>query len=304
MIHALRTVSQSAISLVLLFIFVFVLIRIIPGDPARLMAGVAASDEQIELIRIKLGLNLPIWEQLLGFVSRLLTGDLGTSTLNGRAVWDQILSGLSYSVPLAGAGMALAAIIGVPAGVIAALHSNRTADVVVTTLTVATTSLPAFWFALVLIDWFSVNWRLLPSSGAGTWRHIILPAIVLSATQIGLIARLTRGSVIEVLSSDYVRTARSKGATPRRVLFSHILPNAAVPTITVIGLQTGIILGGAVVTETVFNWPGVGRLLIQGVLYRDYAVIQGLVLLFGTTFLLINLVVDLLNMTIDPRLRR
>jgi ABC-type dipeptide/oligopeptide/nickel transport system permease component len=192
----------------------------------------------------------------------------------------------------------------VPAGVVAALHSNRTPDVVVTSLTVATTSIPAFWFALVLIDWLSISWRLLPSSGAGTWRHLVLPAIVLSSTQVGLIARLTRSSVIEVINSDYVRTARSKGATAGRVLYRHILPNAAVPTITVIGLQTGLMLGGAVVTETVFSWPGVGRLLIQGILYRDYAVIQGLILLFGTIFLLINLVVDLLNMTIDPRLRQ
>lgn len=301
--HALRTLRQGAVSLAILFTFVFVLIRIIPGDPARLMAGMAASDDQVELIRARLGLDLPIWGQYVRFLERLATGDLGQSTVNGRAVIEQIADGLAYTLPLVGAGMALAVLLGVPAGLIAGLRRNRLEDVAVTSLAVATTSVPAFWLALILIDWFAVTWRLLPSSGAGSWRHLVLPAVVLAATQIGLIARLTRGSVIEVLRADYIRTARSKGASAAGVLARHVLRNAAVPTVTVIGLQTGMVLGGAVVTEAVFNWPGVGRLLIQGVQYRDYPMIQGLILLFGAGFVVINLAVDLVNMAIDPRLR-
>ncbi|MCC7426453.1 MAG: ABC transporter permease [Alphaproteobacteria bacterium] len=304
MSHAWRTLRQSTISLWILFTLVFFMIRIVPGDPARLMAGLSASEDQLALIRSQLGLDLPIWVQYLRFFERLAGGDLGISTVNRRAVLDQIATGLSYSLPLVLAGMGLAVTLAVPAGIIAGLRRNRGSDLLVTSLAVAATSVPAFWLALLLIDWFAVHWRLLPTSGAGTWRHMVLPAIVLACTQVGLIARLTRGSVIEVMRADYIRTARSKGVSPAGVVARHVLRNAAVPTVTVVGLQTGMVLGGAVVTETVFNWPGVGRLLIQSVLYRDYPMIQGLILLFGASIVLINLAVDLVNMAIDPRLRQ
>lgn len=304
MSHAWRTLRQSVVSLWILFTLVFFMIRVVPGDPARLMAGLSASEEQLALIRAQLGLDAPVWVQYLRFFERLAGGDLGISTVNRRAVLDQIATGLSYTLPLVLAGMALAVALAVPAGIVAGLRRNRGSDLLVTSLAVAATSVPAFWLALLLIDWFAVHWRMLPSSGAGTWRHMILPALVLACTQIGLIARLTRGSVIEVMRADYIRTARAKGASPAGVVARHVLRNAAVPTVTVIGLQTGMVLGGAVVTETVFNWPGVGRLLIQSVLYRDYPVIQGLILLFGASIVLINLAVDLVNMAIDPRLRQ
>ncbi len=301
--HAMRTLRQSCVSLLILFAIVFVMIRIIPGDPARLMAGTTASEEQIAQIRSQMGLDRAIPWQLASYAGRLLQGDLGISTLNGRPVTEQIADGLSHSLPLLLSGMSLAVLLGVPAGVLGAVRQNRTADVLVTSLAVAATSVPAFWLGLILIDWFAVTWRLLPSSGSGTWRHIVMPAIVLASTQVGLIARLTRGSVIEVLQADYIRTARGKGVGFWGTLARHVARNAAVPTVTVIGLQTGMLLGGAVVTESVFNWPGVGRLLIQSVLYRDYPLIQGLILLFGIAFVLINLAVDLVNMLIDPRLR-
>lgn len=301
--HVLRTLRDSGISLVLLFTLVFFLVRIVPGDPAQLMAGAGVSEQEIALLREKFGLDDPIWQQLLNYFLRLLEGDLGTSTLNGRPVTDQILSGLSATLPLLFSAMCLAVAFAVPAGIIAAFRQNRAADLAATSLAVGLTSVPAFWFGLVLIEVFPVNLRWLPSSGAGSWRHLILPAIVLASTQIGLITRLTRGSVIEVLQMDYIRTARAKGASFRRIVLAHVLRNAAVPTVTVVGLQSGMLLGGAVVTETVFNWPGVGRLLIQSVLYRDYPLLQGLILLFGVTFVVINLLVDLTNMTIDPRLR-
>lgn len=303
MLHALRTLRHSSVSLLILFVLVFVMIRILPGDPARLMAGATASEDQIAEIREQMGLDLPVWGQLVVYAGRLLQGDLGISTVNSRPVHAQIIDGLGYSVPLLICAMALAVLLGVPAGTVGAVRRNRPSDVIITSLAVAATSIPAFWLGLVLIDWLAVRWRLLPTSGAGTWQHMVMPAVVLACTQVGLIARLTRGSVIEVLQADYIRTARSKGVGFAGLLFWHVARNAAVPTVTVIGLQTGMLLGGAVVTESVFNWPGVGRLLIQAVLYRDYPMIQGLILLFGITFVLINLTVDLVNMMIDPRLR-
>jgi len=301
--HVWRTLRQSIVSLFILFTLVFFMIRVVPGDPARLLAGVSAAEEQVQLIRAKLGLDAPIWRQYLRFFERLGEGDLGISTVNSRPVLDQIGTGLAYTLPLVAAGMGLAVLLAVPGGTLAGLRRNRPSDFLVTSLAVAATSVPAFWLALVLIDWFAVHWRLLPSSGAESWRHLVLPAVVLACTQVGLIARLTRGSVIEVMRADYIRTARAKGASPAGLVARHVLRNSAVPTVTVIGLQTGMILGGAVVTETVFNWPGVGRLLIQSVLYRDYPMIQGLILLFGASIVLINLAADLINMAIDPRLR-
>jgi ABC-type dipeptide/oligopeptide/nickel transport system permease component len=299
----LTTTRDSLISLVLLFTAVFFAIRIVPGDPARLMAGISASDQQIEVLRHQMGLDLPIWEQYLHFLVQLGQGTIATSLRNGRPVFEEISERLPYTLLLVTCGMGLAILLSIPMGFIAALRRNSAADAALTSLAVAATSIPAFWFALILIDYVAVRWRLLPSSGAGSWEHVIMPAVVLAATQMGIIMRLVRGSVIEVLHADYIRTARSKGVHLFTILSHHVLRNAAVPAVTVIGLQTGLLLGGAVVTETVFSWPGVGRLLIESVLHRDYPVIQALILVFGIGIILINLVVDLVLMAIDPRLR-
>lgn len=304
MLHAIRTLRQSVVSLIILFTIVFVMIRIIPGDPAQLMAGTSASEDQIAELRRTMGLDQPVWRQLIDYAVRLAHGDLGISTVNGRPVFAQLYDGLLASLPLLLTGMGLAVIVGVSAGVIGAVRQNRAPDVLITSLAVVATSIPAFWLGLVMIDWFAVRWRLLPSSGSGTLWHLVMPSIVLACTQVGLIARLTRGSVIEVLQADYIRTARGKGVGGFDILKTHVARNAAVPTVTVIGLQTGLLLGGAVVTESIFSWPGVGRLLIQSVLYRDYPMIQGLILLFGVTFVLINLVMDFVNAAIDPRLKK
>jgi ABC-type dipeptide/oligopeptide/nickel transport system permease component len=226
-----------------------------------------------------------------------------TSILNGRPVFDEIADRLPYTLLLVACGMSLAGLLSLPMGFVAALKRNSFADTLVTSLSVAATSVPAFWLALVLIDYVAVRWRLLPSSGSGTWRHLVMPSIVLAATQMGVITRLIRSSVIEVLDADYIRTARAKGIPGFAILHHHVFRNAAVPTITVIGLQTGLLLGGAVVTETVFGWPGLGRLLIQSVLHRDYPMIQTLILVFGIGIILINFIVDLVVAAVDPRLR-
>lgn len=301
--RTLTTTRDSLISLVILFTAVFFVIRIVPGDPARLMAGVSATDEQVEMLRQQLGLNLPVWQQYLQFFAELGQGTRVLSLLNGRPVLDEIADRLPYTVLLVSCGMGLAVLLSVPMGFIAALRRNSPADALVTSIAVAATSVPAFWFALMLIDFVAVRWGFLPSSGAGSWQHLIMPSIVLAATQVGIITRLVRASVIEVLHADYIRTARSKGLRLFSILHHHVLRNAAVPAVTVIGLQTGLLLGGAVVTESVFSWPGLGRLLIQSVLHRDYPMIQTLILVFGIGIIIINLAVDLIVAAIDPRLR-
>jgi len=301
--RTLVTMRDSLVSLVILFTAVFFVIRIVPGDPAQLLAGISASPEQVELLRTQLGLDLPLWRQYLRFLAELGQGSTVTSILNGRPVFDEIADRLPYTLLLIACGMGLATALSVPMGFVAAMRRNSVADTLVTSLSVAATSIPAFWLALVMIDFIAVRWGLLPSSGAGTWRHLVMPSVVLAATQMGVITRLIRASVIEVLNADYIRTARSKGIATFAILHHHVFRNAAVPAITVIGLQTGLLLGGAVVTETVFSWPGLGRLLIQSVMHRDYPMIQTLILVFGIGFIVINLAVDLIVAAVDPRLR-
>ena len=298
-----RRIGQGLVGLAILFVLVFCLLRAIPGDPAQLMAGPTASPEQVDRIRHDLGLDQSIPAQLIHYLGGAVEGNLGRSTLTDRPVLAEIAARLPFTLALAGAAMLIAVVAGVPAGMLAARRKDSTLDAAIIVVAVTLTSLPGFWFALVMIDVFSVRLRLLPSSGANSALAILLPAVVLAATQIGMIVQLTRGTMIEVLQQDYIRTARAKGLPGRAVLWRHALRNALVPTVTVIGLQAGLLIGGAVVTESVFNWPGVGRFLVQAVLYRDYPVIQALVLLFGICVLLVNLGVDLATMRIDPRLR-
>lgn len=302
--QVLKTLAHSMISLFLLFTFVFFMIRIMPGDPARLLGGAGASDYDVQTLRESLGLDRSVMEQFLIFVRNVAQGDFGRSIQTGQPVGAEILTALAWSFSLVTAAMLLAIAFAVPAGVVAAVKRNRLPDISLTSIAVASTSLPAFWLALILIEVFSVNLRLLPSGGTGDLRNYILPTVVLAATQVGLITRMTRASVVEVLTADYVRTARAKGVHPYRILLRHVLVNAAAPTVTVVGLQTGLVLAGSIVTETIFNWPGVGRLLIRAVQARDYPMIQALILVFGVAMVTFNLLADLLNMLIDPRLRK
>jgi ABC-type dipeptide/oligopeptide/nickel transport system permease component len=281
---------------------VFIMARLLPGDPARVIAGVLASPEDVERIRQSMGLDKPLAVQYFTFLGSLLHLDLGASAHTGAPVVEEIGSRLPYTIELAVVALALAITGGVLAGVVAAIRRNTPLDLLMSGLSVFGVSMPVYWLGLMMIIIFAIDLHVLPAAGADEPTSIVMPALTLALFSIGLIARMTRSSMLEVLGQDYVRTARAKGATFRSVVFKHALRNALLPVITVIGLQFGALLGGAVVTETVFGWPGVGRLLVDSIFFRDYPVVQGLVLMFGTTFVVINLLVDLLYAYVDPRI--
>ena len=304
MAYIARRLLQGCFSVFLLFTAVFFLIRLVPGDPAVIMAGPTAPPQTIEEIRVQFGFDRPFHEQYWLFLKNAVQGDFGVSIRSRLPVMTEILTRLPHTMALALAGMAIAAILGVGAGIFAALRQNSKMDGVLTSVAVLAISVPSFWLALLLMNFFSVKLGLLPPYGSGTWQHFVMPSVVIGVAQVGLIMRVTRGSMIEVMSADYIRTARAKGASRLRLLFNHALRGALVPLVTVIFLQIGVLLNGAVVTETVFNWPGIGRFLIESVLARDYPSIQALVLVFGIIFILINILSDMLNAFVDPRLRR
>jgi peptide/nickel transport system permease protein len=281
---------------------VFLMARLLPGDPARVIAGVLASPTDVERIRHQMGLDQPLWIQYLDFMGSLLHLDLGTSAHTDAPVVEEIGSRLPYTIELAIVALVIAVTVGILAGIVAAVRRNTALDLIISGLSVFGVSMPVYWLGLMMIILFAIELHLFPAAGADEPTSIIMPAVTLALFSVGLITRMTRSSMLEVLGQDYVRTARAKGAPFRRVVFRHALRNALFPVMTVIGLQFGALLGGAVVTETVFAWPGVGRLLVDSIFFRDYPVVQGLVLMFGTTFVLINLFVDLLYAYVDPRI--
>jgi peptide/nickel transport system permease protein len=282
---------------------VFIMARLLPGDPARVIAGVLATQDQVDHLRHQLGLDQPLPVQYLDYMGSLARLDLGTSAHFGVPVADEIASRLPYTAELALAAMAIAAVLGVLGGVVAALRRNTVIDLAISALSVLGISMPTYWLGLMLIVLFAIQFRLLPAAGADSLSSVILPAITLGLLSVGLIARMTRSSLLEVLAQDYVRTARAKGVSPSRVVFVHAFRNALVPVLTAVGLQLGALMGGAVITESVFGWPGVGRLLLDSIFSRDYPMVQGLVLLFAVTYILVNLLVDVLYTVVDPRVR-
>ena len=282
---------------------VFFLFRLIPGDPAELMAGEMAPREVVESIRRQMGLDQPLPIQYLRYVGGLLRGDLGVSKVFQQNAGEQIAARLPATLQLAGLAMLLAFALGVAAGVISALKRGSWLDHLATLGAVGGISIPSFWLGLMLIMAFSVWLGLLPTGGRTGWDSVVLPAITLAAYQIAIIARMTRSSMLEVLGHDYVRTARAKGIRERGVVMTHALRNALIPTVTVVGLQMGYLLGGSIVVETVFAWPGLGSLMIDSIRNRDYPMVQGVALVFAATFLLVNLVVDALYAYLDPRVQ-
>lgn len=281
----------------------FLTFQLVPGDPAVLMAGPMATEAQITAIRHAVGLDQPIYVQYWQHISGLLTGDFGYSlTYKGSPV-HEILARVPATLVLTGASIVLTVVIGIPAGIAAALYRNRAADLAISISVVGLLAMPNFWLGLVLISYLSVKLGWLPSFGFDHWSAVIMPAIALAARLIALVARMTRSVMIEELRKDYVRTARAKGLRHHTVLIRHVLRNTLIPTVTVIGLQAGYLLGGAIVIERLFSWPGIGDLLINAVGLRDYNLVQGITLLFVFGFLLINLLTDLLYMAINPRLR-
>lgn len=301
--YVLRRFAEALPVILAVTFIVFVSVRLIPGDPARTVAGLEASDATVEAVREDLGLDRPVLSQYVTFLGGLAVGDLGTSYYYGTPVTREVLRRFPATLWLAVAGLALSIAIGVTIGTLSAVKRGTWLDRGILIFGIAGVSMPSFWLALVLIIVFGVRLDWLPAGGYGTWRHMVLPALTLGLFGAGTIARLTRSSVLEVLQQDYVRTARSKGLHFRIVLFKHALRNAMVPVVTLLGLQLGAFLSRAVVTETVFGWPGIARLTVTAVLDRDFPLIQGSVLWLALVFIATNLLVDLVYALIDPRIR-
>jgi ABC-type dipeptide/oligopeptide/nickel transport system permease component len=289
--------------LIVVAAIVFVLLRLAPGDPAALILGMDATPESIEQMRVKMGLNEPLHVQFFSFLAGILRGDLGDSWQTGRPISQEIGRTLPVTITLSVVAILISTVIGVLAGIVTAVRQYSLLDGIVRLIVLAGLSMPVFWFGLMLIVLFSGYLRILPSSGWGTLRHTILPALTLATYPLAMITRLTRSNVLEVIRQDYVRTAQSKGLSMRTVIYRHVLRNACIPIITVIGVQFGVLLAGAVLTETVFAIPGIGRLTVNAVFARDYAVIRAAVLLAAAIFVLINLLVDISYTLLDPRIR-
>jgi len=284
-------------------LLLFFMLRMLPGDPAQVLAGQMASPEDIKIIRHQLGLDKPIFVQYGLFLSRLAKLDLGRSARTQNPVIKEIWARLPNTMLLALAAISLACLFGIPAGIISAVRPYTWIDYLFTSMALFGISMPVFWLGLMLVVIFSIMLQWLPAGGTGSWKHMVLPSFTLAAFVVAFITRITRASMIETLSQDYTTTARSKGLKEQVVIVKHALKNALIPIITVVGLQFGLLLGGAVLTETVFAWPGLGRLIVDSILARDYPVIQGTILIFGLLYILVNLVVDLLYAYIDPRIR-
>jgi len=284
-------------------VLVFAIVRLLPGDPARILAGDFATDAVVAELRTRWQLDRPLPVQYAVYVAGLLRGDLGRSTATSTPVAGDLLVRFLRTLELAVAAIALSAVVGIVAGVVGATHRSSLVDYLATTLALTGVSTPIFWSGLVLILLFSVRLEWLPAGGAGTLRHLVLPAVSLGLFGAGVIARQTRASMLDVLGAEYVQTARSKGLAERVVVYKHALKNALIPVVTVLGDQFGRMLGGAILTETVFAWPGMGRYLIEAIAMRDYPVIQAVILVFAASFVLVNLLVDVSYGVLDPRVR-
>ncbi len=309
--YIVRRLLATIPVMVVVALFVFLLLHLTPGDPAAVIAGDDASPVDIEAIRRKLGLDRPIWEQFGIYVGNLLRGDLGTSIFSNLPVLTLVKQRLEPSLVLAVSTLVLAIALAVPMGVLAAWKARTLIDRVVMGFSVLGFAVPVFLIGYLLIYVFAIELRWLPVQGyrplaqgiGETARSILLPAIALSMVYMALIARITRASVLEVLSQDYIRTAHAKGVAAIAVLLHHALRNAAVPIVTVIGIGIALLISGVVITETVFNIPGLGRLTVDAILKRDYPIIQGLIILFAGAKVLVNLLIDISYVFFDPRIR-
>lgn len=284
-------------------ILIFGVIRLAPGDPAEVMLGPTAAQEDIELLREKLGLNRPIVVQYGIFLKNALHGDLGRSIKTNNPVMEELLQRFPATITLAFSSIILALLVGFPLGMIAALKQNTVWDALSSFLALAGFSIPNFWAGLMLMLLFSIVVPIFPSSGYGTWQHMVLPTVVLAIQTMAVIARMTRSSMLEIIRQDYVRTARAKGIANRFVLFRHIVRNALIPVVTIAGLYFGHSLGGVVITETIFSIPGIGRLLVDAIRSQDYPVVQGGILVFALCVGVVNLIVDVIYAFLDPRIK-
>jgi ABC-type dipeptide/oligopeptide/nickel transport system permease component len=290
-------------ALLLVTVLVFTVVRLIPGDPARILAGDFATDQAVAELRQRWQLDRPLPVQYVAYVAGLARGDLGRSTATSLPVAGELGERFLRTLLLAGAAILVATGVGVALGMLSATHRASLLDFAATALALAGVSTPIFWSGLILILLFSVELPWLPAGGTGSLAHLILPAVSLGLFGAGVIARQTRSSMLETLGEDFVRTARAKGLTERMVVYKHALKNALIPVVTVLADQFGRMLGGAILTETVFSWPGMGRYLIEAIGMRDYPVIQGIILVFATSFLVVNLLLDISYALLDPRVQ-
>lgn len=301
--YVARRVLQLVPTLVAVSFLIFLMVRLIPGDPALLIAGENATPELVASIRERLGLDRPLLLQYGTYLGNLLRGDLGTSLRTHRPVAEEIAARLPATLQLAVAAGLIFTVLGVLLGVTAGIRRGRWPDHLVRVLSLVGVSSPGFWIGILLMLAFSLQLRLLPSAGRGTLAHVVLPAVTASLVGIALVARLVRTSIIEILGEDYVRTAWAKGLARPAVVYRHVLLNALIPAVTILGLEFGALLGGLVVVESVFAWPGSGKLMIDAIRMRDYPVVQSLVLLFAFMLAIVNLLIDLLCGLLDPRIR-
>ena len=294
-------------------LLVFGVMRLAPGDPAAIMLGAQATAEDVARLRRDLGLDRPVAVQYLQWMGRVLQGDLGRSIPLGREVLPEVLLRFKATVLLTGGALLIAVALGLAAGIVSATRQYSWLDKLSMAIAVTGVSLPVFWTGIMLILVFALSLRWFPSAGmvspygggggADLLWHLALPAVTLGTASAAAVARLTRSSVLEIIRQDYVRAARAKGLTERAVIARHVLKNALNPILTVVGVQVGYLLGGAILTETVFSWPGLGSMMVRAIQARDYPLVQGGVLLIATTFVLVNLIVDLLYAVFDPRIR-
>ena len=308
--YVAKRILQTVPVVILASFIVFMIIHLVPGNPARVIAGPSAPEETVREIEKKLGLDKPLHVQYLKFLGGAIRGDLGKSLHSRNSVISELARAFPKTAELTVVGMIFAVLFGVPIGIYSAVHKSSIWDNMGMLIALLGITMPVFAVGLILMWVFGYRFQVFPISGYGgpVWtlkglKHVILPAITMSTVTTALLARFTRSSMLEVLGEEYIRTARAKGLMERAVIYRHALRNALLPVVTVLGTQFGYLMGGAVVTETIFSWPGVGRLAVNAILTRDFPIVQGVVLVVAITFVLINLVVDLVYAFLDPRIR-
>ena len=282
---------------------VFTIMFFTPGDPAKILLGERAPEAEVQALRTQMGLDDPFFVQYGRFIFNALRGDLGRSLTTRRPAALELFARFPATMQLAAMGVLVAVLIGIPIGIVSATRQYSVFDGASMVLALIGVSMPNFWQGIMMVLLFSIVLRWFPSSGYGTFAHLIMPSLTIGTSSAATITRMTRSSMLEVVRQDYIRTARAKGLSERVVITRHALKNALIPIVTVIGLQFGYLLGGAVLTETIFSWPGVGRLMVDAIRQRDYPVVQGGVLLLALTFSVVNLLVDVLYAYIDPRIK-
>ena len=301
--YFVKRLLQLIPTLIGVTLLAFLLVAAVPGDPAQIIAGDSASEEEVQIIRDQLGIDKPLFEQYTSYVGNIVKGDLGTSLRSSRPVLDEILTRFPTTFILTIMSLIVMIIVGLIAGIASATKPNSLRDNISMMLSLFGISMPVFWMGIMFILLFSYYLPWFPSGGSSEFKHFVLPSLVLGLSASGILARLTRSSILEIVNQDFVRTARAKGVKEKYVIYKHTLKNALIPIITIVGMEFGVLLGGAVITETVFSMNGIGRYVVESIQFRDFPAIQGSILFISTIFVLVILLVDLSYSIVDPRIR-